>query len=64
MSFYLRLTGSKIAAYFVILCSGIYGIMTKDGVHMVAGFGIGAAILSNKQYQDRKELESSSNNSN
>ena len=64
MSFYLRLTGSKIAAYFVLLSSGVYGIVTGDGGNMVTGFAIGAAILTNKQYQDRKELEKSSLNSN
>jgi hypothetical protein len=57
MNFYLRLTGSKIAAYFVILCSAIYGFVYKDGTTMMAGFTLGIGILANKQYQDRKELE-------
>jgi len=64
MNYYLRFTVSKIAAYIIIISSAIHGILNKDGVHMVAGFTIGAGILANKQYQDRKELENSSSNSN
>lgn len=64
MNYYLRFTVSKVAAYIIIISSAIHGILNKDGVHMVAGFTIGAGILANKQYQDRKELEKGSVNSN
>jgi len=57
MNYYLRFTVSKVAAYIIIISSAVHGILNKDGVHMVAGFTIGAGILANKQYQDRKELE-------
>ena len=64
MNYYLRFTVSKIAAYIIIISSAIHGILNKDGVHMVAGFTIGAGILANKQYQDRKEVEKGVTNSN
>jgi len=64
MNYYLRFTVSKVAAYIIIISSAIHGILNKDGVHMVAGFTIGAGILANKQYQDRKEVEKGVTNSN
>lgn len=56
MNIYLRLTSSKIAAYFIILCSAIYGLLYEGGSTMISGFTIGAGIIVNKQYQDRKEF--------
>ena len=64
MNYYLRFTVSKVAAYIIIISSAIHGILNKDGVHMVTGFTIGAGILANKQYQDRKEVEKGVTNSN
>jgi len=57
MNYYLRFTVSKVAAYIIVISSAIHGIVNNDGVQMVAGFTVGAGILVNKQYQDRKELE-------
>lgn len=57
MKFYLRITGSKLLSFLIAIASAIYGLVTKDGVQMVAGFGIAASLYINKQYQDRKELE-------
>lgn len=56
MSIYLRITSSKLAAYFIILCSAIYGLLYDNGSTMISGFTIGAGIIANKQYQDRKEF--------
>lgn len=61
MNFYLRITGSKIAAYFIILASAIYGFAYKDGTTLIAGFTLGAGMFVNKQYNDRKEFLKKSN---
>jgi hypothetical protein len=62
--FYLRITASKLLAYLIALCSGIYGISSKDGANMMVGFGIAAGLFANKQYQDRKEVLNNKKESN
>lgn len=53
--FYIRVTSSKLLSFFIAISSAVYGLVTKDGNNMVAGFGISAGLYANKQYQDRKE---------